>query len=324
SASRIGVATTALNRFLAQHRGTAPELGMDTAETAEGILRVSAWNQANALRQVTVQRGLDVRDFHLVAFGGSGSLLLCPLLDVLGPAGAFVPPDPANVSAFGLLSVDVRNDYVRTRVARHADLDPAATEAVFGELASEAAACLSAEGFADEGDPDGIGGIRLERSADLRYFGQGYEVRVPVPSGPLDAAGADAVAAAFHSAHRDLYGYDLREDPNQQVEWVNLRVTGIGRIRRPEPRSLSLGGESGRDSARTGARDVRFDGTVHADTPVYRRDLLASGRTVSGPAVIEEYAATLPLHPGFTARVHPDGGLAVTADTPPAAEEAQR
>src|SRR5690625_399182 len=122
-------------------------LGLDAADAAEGILRISAWNQANALRRITVQRGLDVRDFHLVAFGGSGSLLLCPLIDILGPAGAFVPPDPANVSAFGLLSVDVRNDYVRTRVARHGELDPAATEAVFAELADEAHTALCAEGF---------------------------------------------------------------------------------------------------------------------------------------------------------------------------------
>ncbi|GAA1761001.1 hydantoinase/oxoprolinase family protein [Streptomonospora arabica] len=298
------------------------KLGMDAAETAEGILRISAWNQANALRQVTVQRGLDVRDFHLVAFGGSGSLLLCPLLDILGPAGAFVPPDPANVSAFGLLSVDVRNDYVRTRVARHADLDPGAAEAVFAELAGEAAEVLRAEGFAGEGGPGGVGGLRLERSADLRYFGQAYEVRVPVPADPLDAAAADAVADAFHAAHRDLYGYDLRDNPEQQVEWVNLRVTGIGRIRRPEPRGLA--GPGGARDARTGVRDVCFDGAVHRGTPVYLRDALAPGSTVRGPAVIEEYASTLPLHPGFTARVHPDGGIAVTAEPAPAAEEVQR
>ncbi|GAB3449614.1 hydantoinase/oxoprolinase family protein [Streptomonospora sediminis] len=298
-------------------------LGLDTAAAAEGILRISAWNQANALRQITVQRGLDVRDFHLAAFGGSGALLLCPLIDILGLAGGFVPPDPANVSAFGLLSVDVRNDYVRTRVARHSELDPERTEAVFAELADAAAAALRAEGFAGEGGPGGVGGVRLERSADLRYFGQAYEVRVPVPGAVADTAAADAVAAAFHAAHRDLYGYDLRHDPRQQVEWVNLRVTGTGRIRRPEPRPLPAPGTgaAARD-ARTGVRGVRFDGHLYPHTPLYRRGALAPGQAVTGPAVIEEFGATLPLHPGFTARVDPTGGIAVTADSAPAGTEA--
>jgi N-methylhydantoinase A len=96
----------------------AATLGLELEACAAGILEVSAWNQANALRQVSVKRGLDVRDFTLVTFGGSGSLLACRLIDVLGLRGALVPPDPGNLSAFGLLTVDVRGDYVRTHVAR--------------------------------------------------------------------------------------------------------------------------------------------------------------------------------------------------------------
>jgi N-methylhydantoinase A len=91
--------------------------------TATGILEISAWNQANALRQVTVARGLDVRDFTLTTFGGSGSLLACRLMDVLGLPRTLVPPDPGNVSAFGLLTVDVRNDHVQTAIQPHAALD---------------------------------------------------------------------------------------------------------------------------------------------------------------------------------------------------------
>ena len=104
----------------------AGSLGLTLEKCATGILEISAWNQANALRQVTVKRGLDVRDFTMATFGGSGSLLLCRLVDVLGLAGVLVPRDPGNVSAFGLLTVDVRNDYVRTAVSRHTDLDVAA------------------------------------------------------------------------------------------------------------------------------------------------------------------------------------------------------
>src|SRR3712207_3899127 len=109
-------------------------LGLSVESLATGILEISAWNQANALRQVTVARGLDVRDFTLTTFGGSGSLLACRLMDVLGLPRTLVPPNPGNVSAFGLLTVDVRNDYVQTVVARHADLDHARVRAVFAEL----------------------------------------------------------------------------------------------------------------------------------------------------------------------------------------------
>src|SRR5262249_11825727 len=96
----------------------ALRLGLTEQDCATGILEVSAWNQANAVRQITVKRGLDVRDFTLVTFGGSGSLLLCPLIDILGVRDVLVPPNPGNVSAFGLLTVDVRLGQLRTAVSR--------------------------------------------------------------------------------------------------------------------------------------------------------------------------------------------------------------
>ena len=202
------------------------KLGMDLVAVAAGVLEIAAWNQANALRQVTVQRGLDVRDFVLATFGGSGSLAVCRLLELLGLPAAVVPRDPGNLSAFGLLTVDVKHDEVQTAVARHADLDPAEVAATLAALEERAARSLDAEGFAR---PD----QRYLHSADLRYYGQAFEVRVPVPDGPVNAAGAAATVAAFHDAHHRLYGYSFRDDPTQQVEWVNLRVTGIGPIRRP-------------------------------------------------------------------------------------------
>src|SRR5690606_29100846 len=121
----------------------------------------SAWNQANALRQVTVKRGLDVRDFTLTTFGGSGSLLLCRLMDILGIGTVLVPPDPGNVSAFGLLTVDVKNDYVQTHVALADALDPAAVTGILDGLTGRAAAALAKEGFAPEQH-------RFLRTADLR------------------------------------------------------------------------------------------------------------------------------------------------------------
>src|SRR5918912_712489 len=171
------------------HAGLGAKLDLSLERTATGILEISAWNQANALRQVTVARGLDVRDFTLTTFGGSGSLLACRLMDILGLPRTLVPPNPGNVSAFGLLTVDVRNDYVQTVVSKHADLDLDRVQAVFGDLESPAQKALDGEGFDREQQ-------RMQRTADLRYVGQAFEVRVPVEDGDLDAAALDAVATA--------------------------------------------------------------------------------------------------------------------------------
>ncbi|HYU66439.1 MAG TPA: hydantoinase/oxoprolinase family protein, partial [Jatrophihabitantaceae bacterium] len=230
----------------------AGELGLSRETCAAGVLEISAWNQANALRQITIKRGLDVRDFPLVTFGGSGSLLLCRLMDVLDLPSALVPPNPGNLSAFGLLTVDVKNDYVRTAVTRHGDLDLSAIESIFASLREQAAAALDREGFPRDQH-------RYARTADLRYFGQAFEVRVPLPDTPLDKAAANDVAGAFHDAHRALYGYDFAADPRQQVEWVNLRVSGIGPITRPELRELPAR-PGAAEVARTGTRPVCFDG----------------------------------------------------------------
>jgi N-methylhydantoinase A len=281
----------------------AGRLGLDLEASAVGVLEISAWNQANALRQITVKRGLDVRDFRLVTFGGSGSLLACRLADILGLEGVLVPPNPGNLSAYGLLTVDVRNDYVRTAVARHRGLDHAAIERVLDELRTEADKALEREGFPAA---DRV----FVRTADLRYFGQAFEVRVDVPDGPVTPELADAVADAFHAEHRALYGYDFRDDDRQEVEWVNLRVTGVGPIRKPGIPRVARG--SGAETARTGTRAVYFD--EWADTPIYDRARLGAGDVLEGPAILEEFGSTTPVHPGFRAEIDDFGNVLMTRE----------
>lgn len=281
------------------------KLGLDLAATAAGVLEISAWNQANALRQITVQRGLDVRDFALTTFGGSGSLLLCRLIDIVGVPVGLVPRDPGNLSAFGLLTVDVKVDQVQTHVARQAQLDLATVAGHLSVLTARADAALAAEGFAP-------GQRRFPRSADLRYFGQAFEVRVPLPDGPFDTAAAQAAVAAFHDAHEQLYGYCFRDRPEQQVEWVNLRVTGVGPIRRPALPSLE---PSDVDARPSGRRAVCFEpNDGYQPTPTYWRPDLPAGARLTGPAIIEEYGATVPLHPGFAATVDRLGNLIVARE----------
>jgi len=279
----------------------AEALGLDARRAAAGILEIAAWSQANAVRQVTVKRGLDVRDYVLVAFGGSGPLQAGRLADLLGLQAALIPPNPGNVSAFGLLTVDLKNDYVATAVHRDDRLDFAQVKMIYADLEAQARAALQREGF-------GIGQMVLARSADLRYFGQASEVRVEVSGGALDRAQADMAVERFHAEHEKTYGYSYRaSQPPQVVEWVNLRVTGIGPIERPPLQRVGRPSSEGVERACSGSRTVTFDEPV--DTRIYQRDRLQPGDCVSGPAIVQEFGSTTVVFPGLDMSVDPYGNL---------------
>jgi N-methylhydantoinase A len=287
----------------------AAPLGLPPARTAEGILEIAAWNQANAIQQVSVKRGLDPRDYALVAFGGSGPLLAGRLVDLLQLRAALIPLSPGNVSAFGLLTVDLKNDYVQTFVQRHDRLDYAMVNAHLGRLEVLARAALAAEGFAEHE-------MRIERSADLRYFGQAWEVAVDLPPGVIDERSASVAGERFHDAHEQRYGYSYRRaaggatSGRQTMEWVNLRVTGIGPIARPKLRDLPPG--DGRPArALTGKRTVIF-AEKPVECAVYERTLLAPGDTLDGPAIVEEYGATTVVYPGQRLAADRFGNLTLT------------
>jgi N-methylhydantoinase A len=237
-----------------------------------------------------------VRDFDLCAFGGSGPLTACRLIDILGLRAAFVPRDPGNLSAFGLLATDLRSDHVQTLVRRHDQLDVAELGREFARLEDDAVEDLERQGH---------GGASV-RAADLRYFGQAFEIQVPAPDGTIDEAFVAEVESRFHDAHERSYGYCYRDDPRQVVEWVNLRVTGVGRMERPALHPLPAGA----GAAPEGTRSVYFGDRRH-ETPVYARGRLGTGDKVAGPAVIEEFGSTLPIHPGFIARVDDVGNVVV-------------
>ena len=196
-----------LDRAAAQavYARLAGRVGLTLEACAAGVLEIAAWNQANAIRQVTVKRGLDVRDFDLCAFGGSGPLTACRLIDILGLRTVFVPRNPGNLSAFGLLATDLRSDHVQTLVRRHVDVE---------ELARELAR-LEASALDDVAGHE----ASVVRSADLRYFGQAFEITVPAPDGPVDDRFVELVVARFHDAHERSYGYCYRDDsdPRRRV-----------------------------------------------------------------------------------------------------------
>jgi N-methylhydantoinase A len=283
-------------------------LGLAPEACAAGVLEIWAWNQANAIRQVTVRRGLDVRDFVVTAFGGSGPLQVCRLVDILGAPAALVPRDPANLCAFGLLTVDVRLDDVRTLAARGDRLAHAALEDLYREMEVDAAARLRAEGFADDAH-------RFLRAADLRYDGQAYEVRVDARvADAVDDAFVAQLLAGFHDEHERLYGYCYRDDPAHGVEWVNLRITAIGPLRAATLAQLATGTGATPIGTRAMWVDAGLEGGGWVDAGRYDRVTLGAGDVVRGPAVVEEFGSTVPVLPGFEVRVDAIGNLVITKE----------
>ena len=269
-------------------RGIAERLGLPVERAAEGILEISAHNQANAVLQLTVKRGIDPAGDTLVAFGGAGPLQAARIAQILGLRTVLVPPSPGNVSAFGLLAVDLKDDYVVTLVQRHDEVDGAAVAAAFAELEERARGSLREQGVPDER-------MALVRSVDARYLGEAHELSIPV-AGAFDPP---AAVAAFHHAHERVYGYAYRA--GEVVEFVNWKVTGLGAIDRP---SLEFSKPSGHGRP-AGER---------AGFTIYRRQDLPVGRVGRGPAIVEEYGSTTVVEAGFEVEVDRLGNLVLHAD----------
>ena len=288
----------------------AADLGLSPAPAAVGVLEISAWNQANALRQVTVKRGLDVRDFTLTTFGGSGSLLLCRLMDVLGIPTVLVPPDPGNVSAFGLLTVDVKNDYVLTRVCLDEHLEPGALRTAYADLTAQARDALLREGFAED---DHVFAAH-RRPALLRPGLRGARAgarRRPRPDRPR-RRGRDVPRRAPRALRLRLRRRRLPAGRVGQPPGLRDRTDHPPGDPPPGP----IGGRGRRpgDRSRNHRRLARSASTPTRGTSTPRSCSAAGcapGDTVEGPAVLEEYGSTVPLHPGFVATMDDFGNLLV-------------
>lgn len=273
---------------------------MSAEELAAGIIEIANWNQANMIRQMTIQRGIDPRSFALLSFGGSGPAQSPAVMDLLDMEACIVPPNPGNLSAFGLLAVDWRSDHIVTRVVQEDEIDPATVAGIYDQLEAEARETLIRDGL----DPSRH---RYVREADVRYVGQSMEVRVTAPAGEFDAAAAQQLAEAFHASHERTFGYAYRGE--QKIEIVNFCLSGFGTIERPKLPELGTGTDNA-DAARKRSRQVYFDGSFR-DTPVYDRTLLPAGTRIEGPSVIEEFGSTTVIFPGQHATVDAHGIIVV-------------
>lgn len=254
----------------------AREIGLSIAETAAGIVRIVDAQMARVLHIVTTERGLDPRDFALVAFGGNGPLHACALANELAIERIVVPKSPGVFSARGLLAAPLQTSYVRS-VLRTADLTKTELAELFGELEAQARSALRGQGAAN-------GALRMHRSFDARYRGQSFELEVEATQG---------AARAFHDEHRRRYGYCAEDEP---VEIVSARLTAsaaLAELPRPakaEPKGVSVA-----------SRDVWIDG-AYAPAPVYDRTEVTHG-SIAGPALVEEADSCTYVAPGWKARV---------------------
>ena len=297
-----------LDRDAARHaivERVGKPLGLDPVQAAWGIHQLANESMAGAARIHAIERGKDVERFPIFAFGGAGPVHAFGVARILQSPSVIFPLGAGVMSAVGFLVAPLSFDFVRTLPGVLDALDWGAIAGTVAEMEAEGRAILGRTIAADR--------IRFRRFADMRYRKQGYEIRVPIPDGLLDASRRDEIRRNFESAYRAIYGHTVRDAPVEAVSW---RVVTQGP--RPSLR-LPTSARGGRDAraARKGVRRVYVsDARGYAEVPVYDRYALGAGATLEGPAVIEERESTVVV--GAVARIRVDDAANVIVEVPPA------
>jgi N-methylhydantoinase A len=277
----------------------AEKLDVDLERAASGMLEVATSSMANVVRQVTLQRGLDPRDFTLFAYGGGGPLHASAVARELSIGTVIVPQAPGLFSALGMLLADVRRDYVQTLFVRLDSVEMPELEAQYRRLEDEGRAALEASGIATDD-------VAFERAADMRYVGQEHAVSVRMPASVVLEDARGEMKRRFDAAHQQHYSHSASAEP---ADVVSLRVTAIGRLAKPALREIDHGGMLPAAAARTADRSVTFDGHGPVSTAVYDRARLLEGNVIEGPAVIEEDASTTLVSPRDVASINRYGHI---------------
>jgi N-methylhydantoinase A len=282
-----GAAKAAISRLGAR-------LGMEEMAVARGIISVVVANMGRAIRVISVQRGYDVRDFTLVAFGGAGPLHTCWVARELGIPRVLVPEVPGILCAFGLLVTDIKSDYTRTEIMATDDAEIGAVDEIFRELESRGAEWLTKEGVAESN-------WLFRRSVDMCYVGQNYELTIPVREGDRGHVDLQDLVRRFYSQHEREYGYYAEGEPTQLV---TFRVEALGAVAKAEVKSSPFDGKDSLPALKEkrrvflGERDGGF-----VECPVYERARLRPGNRMSGPAIVEQMDSTTVILPGQKAIV---------------------
>jgi N-methylhydantoinase A len=286
--------TLVLDRAAAEEairRAIAEPLGIPLIEAARGIIEIVNVQMEEAIKVVSSNRGYDLREFHLLAYGGAGPLHAAALARDLGMRGVIVPVYPGAFSALGLLLSDVRQDAVISDLIALDRLTVERIGAAFEQLRRAGETDLLAQGFA-------AAQLRSEFAVDLRYIGQGYELTIPLAEVPRSTAALTELRRNFDEAHAVLTGHAA---PDERVELVNVRVTSVAIV--PQASLATPRRQPAERNGRpSGMRDV-YLGERFVSTPIYDRQHLAPDAVVQGPAILVQDDSTTVVHPGQTARV---------------------
>jgi N-methylhydantoinase A len=266
----------------------AHQLGLSVSEAAARIVEVVNSNMAQALRIVSVERGQDPQEFSLIAFGGAGPVHAAALAEELHIPEVIIPPAPGAFSALGLVASDLKRDFSRTLYADLRQLDPGHLADVLAGMEAEGMHFLEAANVPPERQA-------LVRLADVRYRRQAYELTIPFSDSPVTHASLDALAAAFHEKHEQIYGH---ANPAEAVQLVNLRLTAIGHLP-----ALTLRQRGEATAARKRERMAWFPGAGLVPVQVHWREGLMPGIAIAGPAIIEAMDSTTVVPPAWSAAI---------------------
>lgn len=283
----------------------AGPLGLDVVTAALAIVEVANTAMINALRLVTVQRGYDPSELALVAFGGAGPVHANRLAAEAGIPLILVPPSPGLTSALGLLVTDLRHEYTHSLMGRLDNLDVGLVGQLYGTLEERGREALARDGIAPA---DRF----FLRHVDLRYLGQNFPLTITVADGEWTLSEIARTADRFHVEHERNYGYRVEGEP---IELVNLRLTAIGRIEKPQRRRVAAGTDGDLSSSVKAHRRVYFaEAGGFTECPIHDRYHLPAGSTLRGPLIVEELDSTVIVHPGFKASVDGFGNLLVAKE----------
>lgn len=267
--------------------------GIGSHKLAEGILQIGVTKMASAIKEISVERGHDPRDYALVPYGGAGPMHACQIADELGISTILIPRFPGNLSALGLIVSDVRHDDVRSWIKQLNTFDFDEFDGEFRTMEKRSLSILGEEGFESRD-------TYFQRSLDLRYKGQAFELNIPL--GEDDSL--ERIAERFHIRFQETYGHSR---PGHYIELVHLRLSSFGVVKKPLFPTYESKGKSIVE-AQKDERQVYFQGHF-LKTPIYERDLLPCQEILNGPAIIEESGATSVVPPGWMVRIDSYGNL---------------
>ncbi len=268
-------------------RKIANKINLSLIDSASGILDIVNSNMCGGVQVISTQKGYEIRDFSLIAFGGAGSLHAAVLSETLDMKKTIIPISPGNFSAIGCMLAEVRYDYVRTLIKEVSLISIVEYHELISEMKKEAISHLYEEGYSEEQ-------VIFDGIADMRYSGQAWEIPIAVPTKLCSKRDLDMIKKSFEKNHKILYGFTL---PDEDIVVVNLRLSAIGLTQKLQIKPEKLSTKGVKREALKGEREV-FYNSKYQKFKIYNREQLLPGNEFIGPAIIEEYAASSVIPPG--------------------------